>query len=386
MNWLWTLAVLPLAGCKDETPAVQYSPLTPVEEVRAHAVDLGAEPAQVSADAKRVLVVINQNSKDSVDIGQFYVKQRKIPHENVVIVTTSIGDDMPAEEYHSKLETPVREKIKSLKTKPDFIVLTKGVPIRTFEKVQLSVDAFLAVMDKTITPIWDFKNEKMVRDSMNTYFGKNEPFSSQKYGFYLVTRLDGYTAADAKALVTHSLESKPSKGPFLIDIDPDRVRDGYAVMHESLVRTVQMLKAKGFEVEVDETDRFVSGSKPVMGYASWGSNDKHFSISAYKSIRFLPGAISETFVSTSARTFSPVTSGQSVITDLIAGGVTGVKGYVHEPYTVALARTEILFDRYTSGYTLAESFYMASPLLKWKDTVVGDPICRPYPMTKAGSS
>ncbi len=35
--------------------------------------------------------------------------------------------------------------------------------------------------------------------------------------------------------------------------------------------------------------------------------------------------------------------------DLIAQGVTGVKGYVSEPYTYALAKPEILFDRYLRG-------------------------------------
>ena len=67
-----------------------------------------------------------------------------------------------------------------------------------------------------------------------------------------------------------------------------------------------------------------------------------------------------------------------MIADLIQQGVTGVKGYVSEPYTGALARPDILFDRYTTGYTLAESFYMASPMIKWKDVVVGDPLCCPY--------
>ena len=57
---------------------------------------------------------------------------------------------------------------------------------------------------------------------------------------------------------------------------------------------------------------------------------------------------------------------------------TGVKGYVSEPYTFALAKPDILFDRYTNGMNLAESFYAASQFLKWKDVVIGDPLCDPY--------
>ncbi len=86
-----------------------------------------------------------------------------------------------------------------------------------------------------------------------------------------------------------------------------------------------------------------------MGYVSWGSNDEGFRTDTYRQLRFKPGAIAETFVSTSARTFRRTTGGQSLIGDLIDQEVTGVKGYVSEPYTFALAHPAILIDRYTRG-------------------------------------
>ena len=38
-----------------------------------------------------------------------------------------------------------------------------------------------------------------------------------------------------------------------------------------------------------------------------------------------------------------------------------------------MAIVSVLFDRYTSNYNLAESFYMASRSLSWMDVVIGDP-------------
>jgi len=35
-------------------------------------------------------------------------------------------------------------------------------------------------------------------------------------------------------------------------------------------------------------------------------------------------------------------------------------------------------DRYTLGYTMAESFYAASHFVGWEDVVIGDPLCCPY--------
>jgi hypothetical protein len=37
-----------------------------------------------------------------------------------------------------------------------------------------------------------------------------------------------------------------------------------------------------------------------------------------------------------------------------------------------------LFDRYTKGWTLAESFYAASRFVAWEDIVIGDPLAMPY--------
>lgn len=70
---------------------------------------------------------------------------------------------------------------------------------------------------------------------------------------------------------------------------------------------------------------------------------------------------------------------QSLIADLIAQGVTGAKAYTDEPLVQAIASPSILFDRYTRGWTLAESFYAASALVGWEDIVIGDPLARAYP-------
>jgi hypothetical protein len=81
-------------------------------------------------------------------------------------------------------------------------------------------------------------------------------------------------------------------------------------------------------------------------------------------------------VSTSARTFLPTTGGQSLIADLIAHGITGVKGYTDEPLLQAVASPSVAMERYTSGFTLAESLYAASRFVGWEDVAIGDPLCR----------
>ena len=140
----------------------------------------------------------------------------------------------------------------------------------------------------------------------------------------------------------------------------------------------QELGVRGFPVDLETTAVFAGNMAGLAGYVSWGSNDRKFDAAAYHSLGFVPGAVCDTAVSTSARTFLPTKGGQSLITDLVAQGITGVKGYTDEPLLQAIASPSILFRRYTGGGTLAESFYAASRFVGWQDIVIGDPLCRPY--------
>jgi hypothetical protein len=121
----------------------------------------------------------------------------------------------------------------------------------------------------------------------------------------------------------------------------------------------------------------------VIGYVSWGSNDRNQQAStshAKPMNTYLPGAIAETYVSTSARSFvNPPTYGQSLVADLIAEGITAVKGYAYEPYSNAMSDASILLPMYVDGYTVAESYYAASYFLGWMDVVIGDPKFRLLP-------
>lgn len=319
----------------------------------------------------------NAASEDSREVAQYYATRRQIPASNIVRIDCPAEEEISESDYRRAIEGPVRANIRTNPNEIDFIVLTKGIPIRLSDDQHYSVDAWLAAGDLPITPIVQISRESLIQ-SVNPYFNAREPFSSKKFGFTLVTRLDGYTVEDCKSLVDHSISAKPEKGPFLLDEADNRKSESYLPIQKGLDRAAAILNAKGFTVDLDRTPAFLAPDERLAGYASWGSNDAAFDLATYQKIRFKPGALCETFVSTSGRTFRPTRGGQSLIADLIANGVTGVKGYVSEPFTFALAKPDILFDRYTNGMNLAESFYAASQFLKWKDVVIGDPLCEPY--------
>ena len=222
---------------------------------------------------------------------------------------------------------------------------------------------------------------------LNRYWKQDVPFSHTAFGGYLVTRLDGYSLSDAEALVTRSLAAETetnggcSWGKVLLDVQPifkfntadvagqplavtGPISDesDYGSWNADMVKAGDLLTARRIPTELDRGEMFVGDRSNLLGYFSWGSNDAKYSEKAYESLRFAPGSIGDTAVSTSARTFLPTTGGQSLIADLIAHGITGVKGYTDEPLLQAVASPSVAMERYTSGFTMAESLYAASRL------------------------
>ena len=97
----------------------------------------------------------------------------------------------------------------------------------------------------------------------NPYFGEYHHFTHQEYNIYLVTRLDGLTLSDAKALVDRSLAAKPSKGLFLLDLDPGRDSNpGYKLINDSMRDAAKTLQTAGFTVEQYDKPEFAAADRP----------------------------------------------------------------------------------------------------------------------------
>lgn len=328
------------------------------------------------AEGRRVLVIENAADPDSVALGAYYACRRGVPRENVLAVRTATDPNISQAEFDRDIQAPVVAALARTKNPIDFLLLVRGMPLKIREGFY-SVDSVLMSRGLPVQKLPVGRDRLDI--AANPYFGKAEPFTHARFGFYLACRLDGYTVADARGLVDHSLAARPNRGSFLLDEAENRKAESYGALQATLPRAAALLRAKGLGVVLDEGKEFAGSAKPLAGYASWGSNDGAFNADVYHSLRFLPGAVAETFVSTSGRYFRHVADhGQSLVADLVAQGITGVKGYVSEPFTIALAKADLLFDRYTSGRNLAESFYAASPATHWKDVVIGDPLCAPY--------
>src|ERR1051326_8717838 len=99
------------------------------------AVATRAEERPGPVSVSTVVVVKNLNNADSVAIADYYARKRKLPAENVCAVHMTDVEECSYKEYQEQLHRPLQQFLKQLKHPIDYIVLTKGIPIRTHEGV-----------------------------------------------------------------------------------------------------------------------------------------------------------------------------------------------------------------------------------------------------------
>ena len=360
---------------------------------------LAVASAQAQTGAN-VLLVVNDASPDSVKIGAAYAAAHSLPEHHVVHLHGPTTESVERSEFQRSIEGPIGSWLSrhNLQDQVLFIVLTKGVPIRVngsggVQGSVASVDSELTLLYRKLVGI----NVGAAGRVANPYFLGDKPLSEAHRftriasDIYLVTRLDGFTADDALALVERSAKATKD-GQIVLDQRATFLdRGGDAWLEQAATRANTVLPGRAV---VESTRAVAAVNGPVLGYYSWGSNDPANRLRRF-GLQFVPGAIGGMFVSTDGRTFSTPPDGwvpgesnrqggyfgsgsQSLAADLIRDGITGVSAHVDEPLLDATIRPQVLFPAYLSGFTLAESFYMAMPFLSWQTMVIGDPLAAPF--------
>jgi uncharacterized protein (TIGR03790 family) len=338
-----------------------------------------------------VLVVINRNSPLSREIGEYYARKRGIPMANICALNTLTSENIPRDEYNMQIAGPIAQFLRKGKLTESvlYIVLTQGVPLRipTLQGNGMGVDG--ASVDSELSLLYfDMHAGKphAVSGSLpNPFFGKKDArFTHPQFPIYLVTRLAAYDFDGVKGLIDRSLQAT-NQGKFVIDMrgpaddaGNDWLRDAAILLPPE--RTV-----------LDQTHAALYNQTDVIGFASWGSNDKGRQ-KRFLGNHWLPGAIMTEYVSTNARTFAQPPkewtignwedkktwffgSPQTMTADYILEGVTGANGNIDEPYLIMNPRPDLLLPAYYHGRNLAESYYLSMRALSWQEIVVGDPLC-----------
>ena len=337
-----------------------------------------------------VLVVVNDGSALSRNIGEYYIRKRAIPLRNVCRIRPPESETVERPVYEQLIAARIASCLRKeqLVEQVLYIVTTQGVPLKISGTDGIggnsaSVDSELALLYADLRTGKPHATNGLLP---NPFFGKSEArFTHPEFPMYLVTRLAAYEFAGVKALIDRALLAR-NRGKFVIDMRSDSDEQGNNWLRDAV------LKLPADRVIFDDSTKVLYKQTDVIAFASWGSNDKNRH-ERHVGFQWLPGAIMTEYVSTNARTFvrPPKTwnisdwneasrpkwfggGPQTLTLDYIDEGASAASGHVEEPFLAMTPHPDLLLPAYYRGRTMAESYYLSIPSLSWQNIVVGDPL------------
>ena len=340
-----------------------------------------------------VAVIINDNSPESIEIGNYFQQQRNIPDINMIHIQCSTDEHVDSLELFSIVhQIGDYLLLQEIKDEINYLVTTKGVPI-TFEKG--SCDSLgplnhCTSIDSELTLV--VNHEDIIGPNNtgfnNPFYNRNDyEFSQTKYGIYLVTRLDGYTVEDVKALIDKSGPDRPvfrEMSQFIFDLAFAQDSSAIWPLVSALEDGNNMVQSMGWNTIFSPyPSQFVTDETDVLGYYSFIYQPSNKELNN----KWLPGSLAAMGMGGGAATFTKEENEYNdlIMANFVEEGVSGISGYVtiyvYFPGWTILP--EILFEKYLYGldmaietnpyYNLAESYYQAIKPLSSVHVIVGDP-------------
>jgi hypothetical protein len=215
--------------------------------------------------------------------------------------------------------------------------------------------------------------------------------------FYLVSRIDGNTAADAVAAIQRAQNLRINRRYARVVLDEhanaaleydnmdlfDPPNSAYFYAGDDYDETLSLLQAAGWNVEYDATAVFILPAAvphPIAAYSSYGENhitNPPGTGTYIQGFQFARGAIFNTYESYNGRALNGLGTliNQEQVADFIAWGGTFGIGHVWEPFAFTIPDNEFLFVNFlVNGLTWAEAAWSSIPMLSWMHVVIGDPL------------
>jgi uncharacterized protein (TIGR03790 family) len=304
---------------------------------------LGAPAAlQAGGGPGNLLVVVNDESPDSLDVANHYRLRRDIPERCFCHLRLKPVHDISRADFERQILGPVLDHIEreGLRGHTRFIVFTCGLPYR----VNWTASAKTSVCTVAATGSTSIGHMKK-----QPYYTSRKPFRSLPGMPYLSICLTGYSAADVIRCIDQGVASdgtRPKGTIYLFDGIGPRAR-----VHPAYGRPegIEEIQKHGVRYEV-RSGHSLKDEKDVLGY--WTGAVRVNT----KNIRFLPGALADHLTSFGGILFN--NKSQMSILDFIRAGASGSYGTVMEPTNIPTRHSKgWVFGRYLSGLSLIEAYW-----------------------------
>ena len=375
-------------------------------------------------------MIANSRASDSLELAQYYMRQRHIPLENLVRIETSSNEYCPRTTYDNEIRKPIREALTRIGKNKQIrcLVVMYGVPLairplnpKDTSQLTLLTKRLQALqtdqegtkeqplpavlkereqIELQIIQIEKSQTQAAVDSELalvlageypldgwlpNPYFlgFQDQKTLLKKNSVLMVSRLDGPTPSTVRRLIDDALfaEKRGLHGRAYFDArwpKPDKQQlSGYAFYDAALHKAAEGMSKSGRmkEVRLDSREGlFQPGDCPDAAiYCGWYSLGHY--VNAFNWVR---GAIGYHIASSECTTLKQPDS-QVWCKRMLEEGIAATIGPVYEPYVQAFPLPDLFFLTLSEGYlSLAESYLISLPYLSWQMVLIGDPLYKPF--------
>ena len=331
---------------------------------------------QAGGSGLNTVVVVNQTSSNSCELGNYFCERRQVPPQNVLFINWSGGNTLWASnDLQINLVIPLLDMLaaRQLTNQIDYVVLSMDIPFQT---------SFGSSVNGTTSALFYGSRRGDGSDPLgvtNSYAGSEAifrqaaPVGAPGYSF-LTTMITADSLAQAEQLVDQGVASDGTypQQPVVLAKSSDPIRNLRYPYFDNAIFNVNILGVSS--ILRTNTDS-LWGQTGFMGYET-GLAQLDLAPGT-----FVPGAVGDSMTSFGGIIFGP--NDQTNLLAFIDAGAAGSYGTVAEPDndTQKFPNPQVYFYQ-ARGFSLAESYYQ-SVSVPYLGLMVAEPLAAPF--ARAGS-
>jgi uncharacterized protein (TIGR03790 family) len=336
-----------------------------------------------------VVVVVNQNSTNSVQLGNYYCERRGVPPQNLLRINWT-GDNITwtRSDFETNLLNPLVAMLsgRGLTNQVDYVVLSMDIPYQ--------VTAADGINSTTAALFYGFKTDDCSNNCPEGVPGCNLPAaSSNAYAASegIFRQTPPIAAGSNSWLVTMITSSNLAQAQAIID--RGAASDGtfpaqtvWLAKSSDVFRNIRYLEFDNTIFDARVVGNFAvarTNINPPIGLTNqFGYMNGHYQFTIVSNA-FVPGAIADSLTSYAGIIFG--NNDQTTLLVFLNAGACGSYGTVVEPcaYLQKFPSPQDYFYQ-ARGFSLAECYYMslANP---YQGLIVGEPLAAPFARPPGGA-
>jgi uncharacterized protein (TIGR03790 family) len=345
-----------------------------------------ARRAWAGESGLNVIVVVNQNSTNSLQLGNDYCERRGVPPQNVFRMMGWTGGSInwQQSDFESYLLNPLLAMISSrgLTNQAEIVLLSMDIPYRVYngDSDNATTSAlFYGFKTNTVPPPGLPDTCSLPDDSTNSYayselpFTLAEPETASTNAFLAVMLTDTNFSYAESTLVRGGTSDRsfPSETIYL-EKTSDSARNVRFILFDNAVQECRASSVNNV-TRTNSDNTFVTDALGLdTGLSNW----------LLLTNGFVPGAVGDSLTSFSGSILED--SGQTPLLMFLHAGASGSYGTVVEPcnYTYKFPDPMVYFYQ-SRGFCFAEAYYqsLANP---YQGLIVGEPLSAPFAQPGSG--